>query len=74
MLCILHHGVAQLILAYSWAKPVTIVAEGVEGNVFTSSVSLFSFIFHLLSIPLFYSSTISSIFLLPFSGRTQNDP
>ena len=35
MLCILRHQGIQLILAYSWARPTTIAAVGVEGNVLT---------------------------------------
>ena len=37
--CILRHRGIQLILAYSWARPVILVVVRVEGNVFFSSVS-----------------------------------
>ena len=55
------------ILAYSWARPATLAAGGSRrGNVFTSSVSSFSYIF-LLPCPS-HSSPLLSL-LLPFSGR-----
>ena len=44
--CILHHQGVQLILAYSWARPVVLAAgKGRGGNVFISSVPSLSFIF-----------------------------
>ena len=75
MSCILGHLDVQLILAYSWARPAILVAGKVEGDVLFSSVSSFSFLFSFFPIPLFpfISSTISSIFFLPFSETTQND-
>ena len=67
---ILHHWGVKLILAYSWARPATLAAGGGRrGNVFTSSVSSLSFTFLLFPSLSFISSTISSISLLPFSGR-----
>ena len=66
---ILRHRGAQLILAYSWARPAILVAGKGRGDVFISSVS------SLIPVPLsslslsFISCTISSIFFLPFSGR-----
>ena len=70
VLCILHHWGVQLILAYSWARPaILIVGKGRGGNVFISSVSSLSFLFLFLPCPSFISSTLSSISLLPFSGR-----
>ena len=60
-------GASKLILAYSWAKPA-ILAAG-KGKV----LFLLFLHFHYFSLsPLFLSfisSTISSISLLPFSGR-----
>ena len=70
--CILHHWGVQLILAYSWARPA-ILAAGVrvEGGMFLFFLFLHFCSFSFLPcLPLsFMSSTISSISLLPFSGR-----
>ena len=63
-----HQGI-QLILAYSWARPAVLAADkGREGML------LFLLLLHFLSFPSFFplsfiSSTISSTFFLPFSGR-----
>ena len=44
--CILRYWGAQLILAYSWARPAILVAgKGRGGNVFISSLSSLSFLF-----------------------------
>ena len=43
--CILRHWGVQLILAYSWARPVILVAGKGRGNVFISFVSSLSFLF-----------------------------
>ena len=64
-----HRGV-QLRLAYSWTKPAIIAAGKGRGGWFYL-FSIFTFI-HFPFSPLslsFTPSTISSIFLLPFSGR-----
>ena len=68
--CILCYQGIQLILAYSWARPATLAAGGGRGGMFL----LFLFLhFHSFSsfspVPLFHSSTISSISFLPFSRR-----
>ena len=54
--CILQHRGIQLILAYSWARPVISAAvKGREEMFFISSVSSLSFIFlSPLSVPLFH--------------------
>ena len=67
---ILCHRGAQQILAYSWARPAILVAGKGRGGCF-----YFFCFFTFIPIPLsslslsFISSTISSIFCLPFSGR-----
>ena len=67
---ILRHRGAQLILAYSWARPAILVAGKGRGGCF-----YFFCFFTFIPVPLsslslsFISSTISSIFFLPFSGR-----
>ena len=67
---ILRHRGAQLILAYSWAWPAILVAGKGRGGCF-----YFFCFFTFIPVPLsslslsFISSTISSIFFLPFSGR-----
>ena len=70
MSCILRHRGVQLLLAYSWARPAILAAgKGRVRNGFIYFVS--SLLFICLS-PLslaFTSSTISSISLLPLSGR-----
>ena len=68
--CILRHQGVQLILAYSWARPADLLAGMVREELF-NFFCICTFIHFLLS-PLslsFISSTISSISLLPFSGR-----
>ena len=68
--CILRHQGVQLILAYSWARPAVLAAGMGRGGMF-NFFCVFTFIHFPLS-PLslsFISSTISSISLLPFSGR-----
>ena len=63
-----HHGV-HLILAYSWARPAMLAAgKDRGGNVFMSSFCSLSFIFSPFPLSCI-SSTISSISLLPCSGR-----
>ena len=67
---ILRHRGAQLILAYSWARPAILVAGKGRWGCF-----YFFCFFTFIPVPLsslslsFISSTISSIFFLPFSGR-----
>ena len=67
--CILCHRGVQLILAYSWARPVLLVAGNGRGGMFL--FCFFTFIpVSLSSLSLFFiSSTISPISFLPFSGR-----
>ena len=70
--CILRHRCVQLILAYSWARPAILVAGKGKGGmffVFISSVSSLSFMFLFLPCPPLSSPLLSSISLLPFSGR-----
>ena len=68
--CILCHRGVQLILAYSWARPAILVAGKGTGGCF-----YFFCFFTFIPVPLsslslsFISSTISSTFFLPFSGR-----
>ena len=58
VLCILHHRGIQLILAYSWASPAILVAGKGSGgrDVFISSVSSLSFLYHLFS-PILWETT-----------------
>ena len=69
--CILCHRDVELILAYSWARPVILVAgKGRRENVFISSVSSLSFLFlFLLCSSLSSLLSLSSISFLPFFGR-----
>ena len=71
--CILHHRGVQLILAYSWARPAVLAAGKGRGGMFffISSVPSLSFIFLSPLSLSFISSTITSVSLLPFSGRQQ---
>ena len=68
----------QMILAYSWARPVTLVAGKGKGGCFYF-FCFFTFI-PFIPVPLsslsltFISSTISSISFLPFSERRQKWP
>ena len=80
-----HHWGVQLILAYSWARPAILVVGKGRGGMFLfllflhfhSCSSFFLFLLFHTFIPVppsslflsFISSTISSITLLPFSGR-----
>ena len=67
--CILRHKGVQLILAYSWARPVVHVEGKGRGGMF---LFLLFLPFHSCSsfFPVaFISSSISSIYFLPFSGR-----
>ena len=71
--CSLRHQGVQLILAYNWARPAILVAGKGKGGMFLFLLFLH---FHSCSsffpVPLFhfwFSSTISSISFLPFSGR-----
>ena len=70
VLCSSHQQGVQLILAYSWARPVSLKQVRVWGEYF-----YFFYFFTFTPIPLsslslsFISSTISSISFLPFSGR-----
>ena len=69
MLCILPHRGVQLILAYSWARPAVLAAgKGRGAMFFYFFCPLLSFIF-LSPLSLSFLSTISSISILPFSGR-----
>ena len=67
---ILRHRGVQLILAYGWARPAVLVAGKDRGGMF-----YFFRFFTFIPVPLsslslsFISSTISSIYFLPFSGR-----
>ena len=63
--CILRHQGVQLILAYSWARPATLVAGKGRGGMFL--FLLFPVPFSPLSFSFIF--TVSSITLLPFSGR-----
>ena len=68
---ILCHLGVQLILAYSWARPATLVArKGIEGECFYF-FCFFTFIpVSLSSLFLFFiPSAISSVSFLPVSGR-----
>ena len=67
--CILRHWGVQLILAYSWARPVILVAGKGRGNVFISSVSPLSFLFLFLPCPSLSSLLLSLLSLFSFSGR-----
>ena len=68
--CILRHRGVQLILAYNWARPVTLVAGKGRGGMFYFFCFFTFILVRLSSLSLsFISSTISSIFFLPFSGR-----
>ena len=68
--CILHHRGVQLTLAYSWARPAILVAGKGRGGMF-----LFFCFFTFIPVPFsslslsFFSSNISSICFLPFSGK-----
>ena len=69
--CTLRHWGVQLILVYSWARPANLIAgKGRGGGCF-----YFFCFFTFIPVPLsslsisFFSSTISSISFLPFSGR-----
>ena len=73
VVCLMSLG--QLILAYSWARPAVLVAVKEEWENF----HFFSF-FPFIPVPLsslslsFISSTIFSVFFLPFSGRRHKWP
>ena len=61
---------AQLILAYSWARPAVLVADkSRRGNIVFSSVPSLPFIF--LFLPSFISSSISSLFFLSLRDNTK---
>ena len=64
--CILPHRDVQLILAYSWARPASLVADKGRGGIFY----IFCF-FTFIPVPLssLFLSFISSISFLLFSGR-----
>ena len=67
---VLHYWDVQLILAYSWARPAIIAAGGGRGEMFLLLLFLhFHSFFPSPQSLSFISSTISSISLLPFSGR-----
>ena len=74
--CILRHWVVQLILAYSWARPATLVAGKCRGGMFLLLLFLHFYSFSPFSpVPLFlllyYLFYLSSPFLWE---TTQNDP
>ena len=70
MSCILPHWGLQLILAYSWARPAIHAAGEGRGGRFLFLLFLNFIHFPISSLSLsFISSTDSSIFCLPFSGR-----
>ena len=73
VVCLMSLG--QLILAYSWARLAVLVAVKEEGENF-HFFCFFPFIpVHLSSLSLsFISSTIFSVFFLPFSGRRHKWP
>ena len=67
--CILRHQGVQLILNYSWARPAVLAAGMGRGGMF-NFFCVFIFIhFPLSPLSLSFISTVSSISLLPFSGR-----
>ena len=57
--------VVQLILAYNWARPATLVTS--KGRGWGCFILFLAFILVVLPVPL-------SLFLLPFSGRRHSDP
>ena len=68
--CILRHRGVQLILAYSWARPAVLVAGKGRGEYFYFACFLTFIHFSLSPLSLsFICYTISSISVLPFSGR-----
>ena len=71
VLCILRHQGVQLILVYSWARPVILVAGKGRGGMFYFFCFFTSIPVPLssMSLSLFISSIFSSISFLPFSGR-----
>ena len=73
MSCILHQQGVQLILAYSWPRPVVLVAGKGEGNVFffISSVSSLSILSLFLSCPFLLSPLL--YFLSHFSLPLEDD-
>ena len=66
--CVLRHWGVQLILSYSWARPVIFVAGKSRGDAFISYVSSLSFLFLFLPFPSRSSHLLSLLFYL-FSGR-----
>ena len=74
MSCILRHLVVHLILAYSWARPVVLVAGKGRGGRFLFFVSSLSFIF-LSPLSLSFITTTISFYLSSPSlwETTQND-
>ena len=67
--CILRHQGVQLILAYSLARPATLVADKGRWGMFYF-FSFFTFLpVPLSSLSLSFISSIASISFLPFSGR-----
>ena len=70
MSCILRQQGVQLILAYSWARPVVFAAgmgTGGGGDVFISSVSSLSSIFLFLRCPSLSSPLLSILSLFSLS-------
>ena len=68
--CSLHHRGVQLILAYIWARPAIPAASKGGGGMFFFLLFRHWHSFAFSPVPLFFiSSTVSSISLLPFSGR-----
>ena len=69
--CVSCHRGVQLILACSWARPVTLVAgKGRVGNVFILSVSLLKFLFLFLPCPSL-SPPLLSLFSLSLGDNTK---
>ena len=73
MSCVLRHRGVQLILAYNWARPVTLVAGKGRGECCISSVSLLSFLFVFFTCPSLSSllQSLLSLFSLSLGDDTK---